>query len=388
MASPDVEGRRQVNVVHVINGENFGGIERAVTTLVQHHQVVRPAIVCLMDGDMTRFGPSAASCRIDLIRMGSRLDLAAAAGLARYVRAHGIDLMQVHTLRANLVGAAAARFARVPVVATIHSPIARDTENPVRNRRNLWLQRRLFRWTAGYIAVSEGLAREMIASGVPAARIVAVRNGIDVTRYGFGNGSFLRQSLAGVDADTPLAGTHALLRPRKGIDVFLRAIPIVVHSIPSARFIVAGRAEEPAYEQELRQLASSLGIANRVHFLGFRSDIPDLLAALDAFVMPSLFGEGTPFALLEAMAASRPVIATRTEGNEEIIQTGSTGVLVESCDPEALARAVVDVLTDMKLRRELGARARREVAERFSATRMAAETESFYSRILASRSSW
>jgi glycosyltransferase involved in cell wall biosynthesis len=387
MTIPNAEAGRQVHLVHVINGANYGGIERAVTTLVHHHQVIRPAIVCLMDGDMTQFGASAAGCRIDLIRMRSHFDLTAAVRLARYVRAHRINLIQAHTLRANLVGAAAARFARVPAVATIHSPIARDTEDLVRNRRNLWLQRRLFRWTAGYIAVSEGLGREMIASGVPAARIVVVRNGIDITRYGHGNGSSLRQSLGGLDMDTPLVGTHALLRPRKGIDVFLRAIPIVLRSIPSARFIIAGRAEVPAYEQELHQLARSLGIANLVHFLGFRSDVADLLAALDAFVIPSLFGEGTPFALLEAMAASRAVIATRTEGNEEIIQNGSTGVLVESHHPEALARAVVDVLTNREFRRELGARARQTVAERFSAVRMAAETEAFYSRILAARSS-
>ncbi len=387
MAIPCVELGRPVKVVHVINGESFGGIERAVTTLVQHHRGVHPAIICLMDGDMTRFGASTADCRIDLIRMHSRLDPTAAIGLARYVRAHHIDLIHAHTLRANLVGAMAAHFAHVPVVATIHSPIARDTEDLTRNRRNFWLQRKLFRWTARYVAVSEGLRREAIASGLPPARVVVIRNGIDAVRYGLGDGTALRRSLAGVDADTPLVGTLALLRPRKGIDVLLSAIPIVARSIPPARVIIAGKAELPAYEQELRRLARSLGIADRVHFLGFRSDVPDLLAALDAFVIPSLFGEGAPFALLEAMAASRAVIATRTEGNDEIILAGSTGVLVDPHDPESLASAIVNVLASAEHRRELGARARQAVVERFSATRMAAETEAFYSRVLAARSS-
>ena len=195
----------------------------------------------------------------------------------------------------------------------------------------------------------------------------------------------LRRSLAGVGPDTPLAGTHSWLRPRKGIDIFLRSVPIIMRSIPRAHFIIAGKAESPAYEQELRQLVRSMSATDRVQFLGFRSDIPDILAALDVFVMPSLCGEGSPFALLEAMAASRIVIATRTEGNDEIIQSGSTGILVSPGDPEAIARALIDVLNDTGYQRKLGAGARRAVTERFSVERMTAETEAFYLRILSVR---
>jgi glycosyltransferase involved in cell wall biosynthesis len=192
--------------------------------------------------------------------------------------------------------------------------------------------------------------------------------------------------MAGVDRATPLIGTVALLRPRKGIDDFLHAASLVVRSEPSARFVIAGRFETPAYETCMRRLVHELSLTDHIYFLGYRADVPDLLAALDVFVLPSLFGEGAPFALLEAMAASRPVIATRTEGNTEIIEDGRTGLLVPQNHPESMARAILHLLAGDSIRHELGARARNAVLERFHAETMTEKTEAFYSQILAERS--
>ena len=379
MLSPPTEAAREATVLHVVNGEHIGGIERVVTTLCRLHRRVRPRLVCLLHGAMQRAGGVAP----DTVRMSGRLDATAGVRVARYVRIYGVDLVVAHTLRANLVGAVAARVARVPLVVTIHSPIARDTERRARNARNAWLQRLLTRWTDAYVTVSEGLKGEIVARGVPASRVTVVRNGVEADRFLAGDGAGFRRSLPGVDDTCPLVGTVALLRPRKGIEDLLRAAPLVLRKVPSCRFIVAGPAERASYGVRLRELCSELGIADRVVFAEHRDDVADLLAALDVFVLPSLFGEGLPLALLEAMAAARAVVATETEGNREVIEPGVTGRLVPPRDPATLAQEVVALLAEPSRGSAMGEAARNAVKQRFDAARMAAEAEAAYLRVLA-----
>ncbi len=379
MLSRPTDDRREATVVHLVNGEHIGGIERVVTTVCRLHRRVRPRLVCLMNGAMQR----AAGVAVDAVPMFGRLDATVGVRLARYLREHGVSVVVAHTLRAHLVGAMAARLARLPLVATIHSPITRDTERRGRNARNAWLQRQLARWTAAYVTVSEGLERELVASGVPPSRVTVVRNGVEAERYEAGDGAAFRRSLPGFDVGSPLVGTVALLRPRKGIEDLLRAAPRVVREFPRCRFVVVGSAENASYQVRLGRLCGELGIADRVAFTGHRDDVADLLAALDVFVLPSRFGEGLPLALLEAMAAARAVVATETEGNREIIEPGVTGRLVPSADPAALADNVAALLADPAGRSAIGEAARRAVKQRFDAARMAAEAEDAYLRVLA-----
>ena len=383
MSSRPIDAGGEATVLHLINGEAIGGIERVVMTLCRLRRRVLPRVVCLMDGDMR----SAAGRLADRVAMYGRLDATAAVRLAAYVRRHHVDLVVAHTLRANLVGAIAARLARVPVVATIHSPIARDTERRVRNVWNAWLQKLLIPMTDAYITVSDGLRTEMVTMGVPPSRITVVRNGVEAELYEGGNRAGFRRSLADVEEGAPLVGTLALLRPRKGVEDLLSAAPLILRECPSCTFLIAGRAEKPSYAARLRRLCRELGIAERVVFTGPRDDVPDLLAALDVFVLPSLFGEGSPLALLEAMAAGRAVVATDTEGNRELVEDGVTGRLVPPRDPRGLASAVTMLLTDPVRRREMGQAAQRAVGQRFGAARMAGEAETAYLRVLAARSS-
>jgi glycosyltransferase involved in cell wall biosynthesis len=385
MSAPNPEPGCPFRILHLINGESYAGIERAVTILVRHRRDSDPYIACLMDGEIARHGIAGIGCSLDLIRMHSRLDLSTAIRLARFARQRGIHLIHAHTLRANLVAAVSGRISGIPVLVTLHSPMSRDTEDSMKNRRNSRLQRLLIPRTAAYIAVSAKLEREALEIGIPQSKIRVVRNGIEIVPFSGGNGISFRRSLPALAADALLVGTHSWLRPRKGIDLFLRSIPPIAEAFPRAHFLIAGKAERPDYAMELQQLTQALGIADRVHFLGFRSDIPDFLAALDAFVMPSLFGEGSPFAVLEAMAASRAIVATETEGNGEILQSGISGMLVPPGDPGSMARAIIDLLSSAEYRRKLGAAAYRIVAERFSAERMTAETEAFYLSVLEAR---
>ena len=134
-------------------------------------------------------------------------------------------------------------------------------------------------------------------------------------------------------------------------------------------------------EAEMRRLAAELGLAGRVHFLGPRDDVPDLLSALDIFVLPS-HSEGVSLALLEAMAASLPVIATRVGGLPEVVTDGENGLLIPPQDPEALATALERLLADPDLAQKLGGNARKQVEANFSLERLGREINEIYGELI------
>ncbi|MBA3585933.1 MAG: glycosyltransferase [Gemmatimonadetes bacterium] len=225
-----------------------------------------------------------------------------------------------------------------------------------------------------YIAVSEEVARRMRARfRVPASKLQVVRNGIDLDRYCRAADPRLRLLLAR-DEPRAVVLTVARLDPQKGHEYLLAAAA----AIPQAVFVFAGEGEE---RPRLERMARALGVADRVRFLGHRSDIPDLLAVCDVFVLPSLY-EGLPLAVLEAMAAAKPVVATAVGGTDEAVTNGKSGLLVPPAEPSALADAIRTVLGDPTVARRLGeagqARARRE----FSASRMIREVSGVYEDLL------
>jgi glycosyltransferase involved in cell wall biosynthesis len=175
-----------------------------------------------------------------------------------------------------------------------------------------------------------------------------------------------------------LAGVVAALRPEKGHRTFLRAAALVAREHPSAKFVLFGDGSERA---ALVALASELGIAERVIFAGDRDDIPECLAALDLLVLPSDF-ESLPNAILEAMAAARPVVATRVGGTPELVEDGQTGYLVPVGDPAAMARRIVELLRDPAKRRAMGEAGRARAGRDFSPATMKQKLEAMYDRLL------
>jgi glycosyltransferase involved in cell wall biosynthesis len=184
----------------------------------------------------------------------------------------------------------------------------------------------------------------------------------------------LREGIVG-DRNVPLVLVPARLHEQKGHRYLLRAIV----EIPGAHFALAGDGPERA---ALEAQAHDLGIEERVSFLGYRDDVGALLSACDLVVLPSLY-EGLPVALLEAMAAQRPVIATRIGGTDELVASGRTGLLVEPRDPVALAVAIRSLLADPATARLLAERASVVVKTRFSAEAMCGRVSKVYRELLA-----
>jgi glycosyltransferase involved in cell wall biosynthesis len=265
---------------------------------------------------------------------------------------------------------AAAIVARVPaVVATF------QLFPPTRFRRTTRLQGRLLGAGAGRgIAVSEAIAasvRDVLRW--PADKVEVIHNGIAIERAHQPPDPALRRELTGGSDDVVFL-TAARLDPQKGIDVLLRA----ARSVQNARFVIAGAGDDRA---RLEREAAALGVQERVRFLGRRDDIPALLAASDAFVLPSLF-EGTPLALLEAMGAGKPVVTSAIPGTDEVVVDGESGLLAPAGDPDALAGALKRIVADAELRMRLGSAGRKRVESEFSAALSARRVTAVYEDLL------
>ena len=264
----------------------------------------------------------------------------------------------------------AAVLARVPaVVATV------QVYPEFRIDRSTYLQERVLAFGVDrYIAVSENIASLLGEKlGWPRHKIEVIYNGVPVDRFRLPPDPELRRELTGGSGRRILL-TAARLAPQKGLDVLLRA---AVH-VPDGQFVLAGEGpERPRLEAE----AEKLGILDRVLFLGLRDDVPELLAASDVFVLPSLY-EGSSLAVLEAMAAGKPVVSSAIGGTDELIVDGESGLLVPPGDAAALALALNKVLSQGELRAELGAKARERARSSFSASTAAAHITRVYEDLL------
>ncbi len=302
--------------------------------------------------------------------------------LARLLRARRFDLVHAHGSQDLWAAAAALRFARrsVPLVFTRH-----NTKAVADHVLNRCLYRRLINHL---IVVSTSVLERYQAflrrGDLTAERISVVHSSYWEDRFRPDvDGSSVRREICGGDqADCFLIGVIGRLVRDKGGAHFLRAAAVLAAEFPRARFLFAGRGTE---EARLKELAAALGIANRVVFLGFREDIPQLTAALDLSVLPSVDCDASSAVLKEAMAMGRPVVATRMGGASEIVADRVTGLLVPPADPQALARAIRDILLRPDHGREMGRRGQQRVRREFTQDRLVEGTLAAYDRALRSR---
>ena len=267
--------------------------------------------------------------------MRNRLDLGVAQNIAQVVLGENCDLIHAHTVRTALVGCMAAKIAGVPMVYHVHSPASRNTNRPWLNRLNSLVERFSLRRAIRLIAVSESLKRHLIGQGFDASRISVVHNGVPPL-YEIPFRTRPRGSWT--------LGTAALFRPRKGLEILLKAMAHLRKQGAPVRLLAVGAFESPKYEKYIRALAADLGLDDFIQWTGFTSDVTSELLAMDLFVLPSLFGEGLPMVLLEAMAAGVPAVAADVEGVGETIRHGQDGLIFPAGDHQALARAVADVI--------------------------------------------
>ncbi len=302
--------------------------------------------------------------------------------LARILKKEQIDLVHCHSVFGTLCSIPASFLSESPaIVETNHG--REFWREGKRLKGSFWLDRQSSRFVDKYIAVSHATAQFLSATkGIPSNKIVVIHNGRDLTSLA--PPSFADRVSA--RAELSLESAHAMLllgrlSIEKGHALLLEALNILRSRQPRlmAMFAGVGPLEDP-----LKALSNRLGLAARVRFLGYRSDLSRLLAASDLVVLPSI-SEGLPLAAVEALASARPLIATRVGGIPEIVIDGQTGLLVPPNDPAALAQAIDRVLGNPNLGTYLGMNGRRFVEQHFDVRLQTARTVTLYRELLHER---
>ena len=366
-------------VVHVVNSLAVGGLENGVVNLVNTTAArFRHVIVC-----MTTDGPLHGRLRpeVEVVVLGKRpgQDPWALLRLVRLLR-HLRPLI-VHSRNWPAVDAIpAARVARVPLV--VHGEHGREVADPEgRDLRRNRIRRALAPLVHHFVTVSADLRRWLIEDvRVPAAKVTAIHNGVDLSRFGRAGKLEARMRLS-LPADASIVGTVGRLDPVKDQAGLIRAFAQVRAQHPAALLVVAG---DGPCRAELERVAAGLGQRDHVRLLGNRDDIPTVMSALDVFVLPSI-AEGISNTILEAMATGLPVVATRVGGNPELVEEGMGGALVPRSDPDALAAAIAAYTGDAELRRRHGQASRQRAIGHFSLERMAQAYANLYTALAATR---
>ena len=296
--------------------------------------------------------------------------------LARYLRNTRIDIVHSYGFYANTFAVPAAWAARTPVVIAA----IRDTGEMLTRAQRL-AQKQICRLADCLLVNADAVRRWLMEQGYAAEKIHVIRNGIVPPRPADRDAATRVRRSLGLAADVPLIGVLSRLNKMKGIEYFLEAAAAMGRRARPPRFLIIG---DGGHRKELEQYAARLGLGERVFFTGFRTDVSDVLSALDISVLPSL-SEGLSNSLLESMAAGLPVIATNVGGNPEAVEDGVTGIIVPPGDAGALARGMALLLDNAELAAGLGEAARRRVAQRFSIEQMVRETEALYLRLLERR---
>jgi len=360
-------------VVHITQSLGWGGLERVVYDLGTQVDPsrYRAAVVSLSDelGRQEQF--EAAGIPIVVVRQRG-LDLTLPGRLARTFRQLGARLVLAHNFGRFFYAGPAARLAGIPALYTEHS-------NTRPEERALWLtQPRLTRWAKEVVAVSDTVRDYLVTrQRIQPDRVQVVPNGIDLSPYeALPAAAEARQAL-GLPADALVIGHVGRLVPVKHQALLLEAFAQLADDHPQAQLVLAG---DGPLREELAADAARRRLDGRVHLLGRRDDVPAVLAAMDVFCLCS-HSEGLPLALVEAMAAGLPAVATTSAGKDLVID-GQTGWLTPPGEAAALAGRLGELLRDAAARRAMGEAARTLAQERYAVEVMAAAYTTMFDRVL------
>ncbi len=291
----------------------------------------------------------------------------------------GYPLVHCHGSKAGLVGRAAANLAGVPaVIMTAHNFVIGDNLSKVKKFIFTAGEQVLGGRTNHIITVSEALKNEYVTRfGVPAGKITCIYNGIDTGAFSAKVDTAAVRKTMGLPTDKLIVGTVARMAPQKGLKHFVAAIATMGDRL-DAHYLIAG---DGPLRGELEAQAKDLGVREKIMFPGFCQNINEVLKVIDIFVVPSV-SEGLSITAIEAMAAGRPVIASRVGGLPEVVADGQTGILVPAGDSDGLADAIMRLGSDKALAHKMGQNGVVMAGQKFSIDGMITATEGLYNRIL------
>ncbi len=378
---------RLPKIVHLITRLELGGAQQNTLFCVEHHDRTRFEVGLwtgaggMLDGKTQALEETDVRILPWLVReVAPFTDVAAVMRLASMLG--GVDLLHTHSSKAGILGRAAARMAGVPgVVHTVHGWSFNDVQPALTRRVYVEAERAAARMTDRIVCVARSDRDRGLAFGIGHdSQYRILRSGIDPSLYGAPPGARqrVREEIGAAPQDI-VVGSIANFKPQKGPLDFVETARLARLRDSRLRFFIAGDGElRPSVERAI----ASAGLRGAVQLLGWRDDVPDLLAAMDIFLLMSLF-EGLPRVVLQAIAASVPVIATHTGGVAEIVVDGESGRLVSPGDSSSSADAVVELAGDAEARRRYAAAARSRLGDEFDIRRMVRGLEDLYDDVLA-----
>jgi glycosyltransferase involved in cell wall biosynthesis len=360
------DGRRLLKILHVDPERNWGGGEAQVFGLLSYlaAQGHRNDLLTHPDGRLWAEAGKLTVARLPLM-VRNDLDLRAIPRLRRQIGAAGYDVVHLHTKRAHALSLWLPRGGRNPqYIVTRRMDYA--------ERKNCYTRWLYNRRVDGVVAISQIIVELLVDAGVERRKIRLIHSGIDPSRFA---SAALPQN---VHTGVVTLGCLAVLEERKGVEFLIDAAAKLQSQGARLHWLIGG---DGSRRSALESKARALGLDDQVKFLGFVSKPEIFLQGIDIFVMPSLF-EGLGVAALEAMAAGKPIVATRVGGLAESVLDGQTGILVPPRDGKAIAEAVAQLVSDPPMAQRMGLQGRQRALEHFTLTQMAAQNEAYYYELL------
>ena len=372
-----------INVLHIYQNSKLGGIQLQILNLFKHYDrsVINPTFCCL--GPKLEVGEEFERLGYDFVALGherySRFSPSIISELAALMKKKNIQVLRTHKYRAGFYGRLAAWRAGVPVV--ICSEHNSYHEKELRLLRRL-TNRLLFSRTDVYVGVSEAIRSDLVRyDRLPHKRTRVIRNGVDLARFDpSAPHEDVRAGLS-IPKDALLLVSIGRLAENKGYEYLLEGFGAIRSALNDRdiRLVIVG---DGSYREILERMINERGLGDFVILTGQRTDVPDLLAASDVFVMPSI-EEGLPNAMLEAMSMGLPVVATNVGGIPEALRDPEHGRIVGPRDPAALTRAIVEVAADPARAKSMGDAARAHVIEHFGIEATTGRWQSLYIELLS-----
>jgi glycosyltransferase involved in cell wall biosynthesis len=371
---------KPINILHIMSKLPVGGVENQLLMILGKYdrRKLCPLVCSLSDkGEIGKEIEDSGIEVFSLHKLKHRFDWTIVKDIYNLIETRNVKIVRTHQYHANLYGRLAAWLAKVPcIVASVHNVYTVD-----RKIHRRIMNKFLSRCSDKVVAVSETVKRDVLTyDGLAEDKVKVIYNGIDTDRFLNLNGGLIRSKLD-ISSEAPVVGTIGRLTLQKGQKYLIDAVSTLREKFPQIVLLIVG---DGPLRGELENYIRTLGIDRNIILLGTRRDIPPLLSAMDIFVLPSLW-EGLGTALIEAMAAGKPIIATDIPAIREIINSEKVGILVPAKDSKAIASSVELLLDNKTLAETIGNSAKKRAFSHFNLDNTVQRYTSLFEDILKSK---
>ena len=364
---------KKIYVLHLMEDLKIGGAERVIADISEGlgRKDFEVSVWCITDGGEIAEELKENGVEVKILGIHSYYNPFKILKLSRLLRKAKPDIVHTHGYFASVIGRIAAKIAGVLVIINhVHSTYW-DYK-----KRNFRMEKLLSRFTHKIICCSKAV-EDFVSSQdvIKPEKTLVIYNGVAESRFSSSKNASSVKAQLGIDSGDRVVGTVSSLAPHKGHEYLFQAAPLVLRASAHAKFLIVG---DGILQDKLKEQVKDLSLSSAVIFTGTRKDIPEILSAVDVFVLPSSSREGLGISIIEAMAAEKPVVATDIGGIPEVVQNGETGLLVPPRDPEALAHAVIDLFQNPGKAEEMGRQGRIKFKQELTNKRMLREVENLY----------